>query len=259
AGAPLLPVALPGAAVSPGANTCSFVNAPAFTVIEPLRLDAFVPSLMSVAVTVRDPALLSVTAKLPVPPDNAELPGKPALLSEDVIPTTSVAVGARFQLASTALTITLNAVPAVWAVGVPVLPAGVPGIAVSPGASTCSFAKAPALTVIAGLELPALLPSLTSETVSVRVPEERKVTLRVLVPEISGELTGTAALVSLAVSPIVSVTVFTRFQFASTDRTVTVKAEPAVWLSGAPFLPVAVPGAAASPGVNSCSLTKAPA
>src|SRR6266446_4391928 len=32
AGVPLLPVALPGAAVSPGTSTCNFTNAPAVTV-----------------------------------------------------------------------------------------------------------------------------------------------------------------------------------------------------------------------------------
>src|SRR6266542_2843050 len=52
-----------------------------------------------------------------------------------------------FQLASTALTVTLKAVPAVRAVAVPVLPVAVPGAAVSPGTSTCSFRNAPAVTV----------------------------------------------------------------------------------------------------------------
>ena len=41
-----------------------------------------------------------------------------------------------FQLASTARTVTLNAVPAVWAVAVPLLPLAVPGAALSPGINT---------------------------------------------------------------------------------------------------------------------------
>ena len=52
-----------------------------------------------------------------------------------------------FQLASTALTVTLKAPPEVRAVGVPVLPVAVPGAAVSPGTSICSFTNAPAVTV----------------------------------------------------------------------------------------------------------------
>ena len=51
-----------------------------------------------------------------------------------------------FQLASTALTVTLNEEPAVAADGVPVLPEAVPGAAVSPGSRIWSFANAPPLT-----------------------------------------------------------------------------------------------------------------
>ena len=42
----------PGDAVSPGINSCSFVNAPAFTVVDGLVFAVLVPSVMSVAVTV---------------------------------------------------------------------------------------------------------------------------------------------------------------------------------------------------------------
>ena len=61
-----------------------------------------------------------------------------ALLSVVVIVTLFVARPATFQLASTALTTMplAMAAPAVWASGVPVLPAGVPGAAVSPGSRT---------------------------------------------------------------------------------------------------------------------------
>ena len=46
--------------------------------------------------------------------------GKMALASEEVIATVSVALVIKFQLASTALTVRLKAVPAAWTVGVPV-------------------------------------------------------------------------------------------------------------------------------------------
>src|SRR2546422_6078498 len=49
-----------------------------------------------------------------------------------------------------ALPISLKAVSAVCAVGDPVLPVAVPGAAVSPGTSNCSFTNAPAATVIEG-------------------------------------------------------------------------------------------------------------
>ena len=79
--------------------------------------------------------------------------GNVAFRSEEVIPITSVALVTTFQFASTALTVTLNAVPAVRVVGVPVLPVAVPGVAVSPGARSCNLAKVPGLTMIEGLVL----------------------------------------------------------------------------------------------------------
>jgi len=57
------------------------------------------------------------------------LAGRAALASELVIPTLSVELTG-FQLASTALTVTLNEEPAVCALGVPVLPEAVPGAGV---------------------------------------------------------------------------------------------------------------------------------
>src|SRR5260221_9099088 len=72
-----------------------------------------------------------------------------ALASDEVNPTVSVIVLTRFQLASTALTVTLNGVSDVSAVGVPVLPVEVPGDAVSPGTNNWSLAKAPGFTVTA--------------------------------------------------------------------------------------------------------------
>ena len=60
----------------------------------------------------RAPEVLKVTLKLCVPPANAALAGKTALVSDEVIPTVSVTLVIRFQFASTALTVTLKAVPA---------------------------------------------------------------------------------------------------------------------------------------------------
>ena len=82
-----------------------------------------------------------------------------------------------FQFASTALTVTENDVPAVRADGDPVLPVALPGEAVSPGVSSCSFANAPALTVIDGEVLAVFVPSLMSVAVSVGVPAVLRVTL----------------------------------------------------------------------------------
>src|SRR5437870_10935562 len=58
-GVPILPVEVPGAAVSPGAKICNFVTAPAVTVTDGLVLAVrFVAA--SVAVMVRVPAVLNV-------------------------------------------------------------------------------------------------------------------------------------------------------------------------------------------------------
>src|ERR1043166_2167938 len=61
----------------------------------------------------------------------------------------------RFQLASTALTLTLKGWPAVWAGGVPVVRTVlVPGLALSPGTNSCNLVKAPAVTVKGELATP---------------------------------------------------------------------------------------------------------
>ena len=108
-----MPEAVPGAAVSPGTNTCNLAKAPTLTVIEGLVLEGFVPSVRSLAVRVRVPAVLNVTLKDRVPETSAVLAGRLAFASEEVIPTVSVTVVTVFQLASTALTVTLNGVPAI--------------------------------------------------------------------------------------------------------------------------------------------------
>src|SRR5438046_3128729 len=104
--------------------------------------------------SVNVPFVPKVTLKFVlIPATRAALPGKVALASLEVIPTVSVTVFTRFQFASTARTDAFNGVPANWVEGAPLRPVGVPGAAVSPGASICSFAKAPTLTVMDGLVL----------------------------------------------------------------------------------------------------------
>src|SRR5262245_50377095 len=84
-----------------------------------------------------------------------------------------------------------------------------------------------------------------------------RITLKTLLPETSGAFVGNIAAPSLELRPIVSL-VLTRFQLASTERTVTLKAVPAVWALGEPLLPLVVPGTALSPGTSSWSLANAP-
>src|SRR5215468_4344750 len=107
-----------------------------------------------------------------------------------------------------------------------------------------------------GLVLVVLVLSVMSLAVSVQplVVAVRKVTLKVTVPELSAVFGGRIGLGPLEVRPTVSLTVDTKFQFASTALTVTVKAVPAVSAVGVPVLPVPVPGAAVSPGSKSCNL-----
>jgi len=126
----------------------------------------------------------------------------------------------KFQLASTALTVTAKAVPAVCPAGAPVLPAGVPGAVVSPGVSNCNLANAPALIVIGGLVLTGFVPSLLSMAVTVQTPAVRLVMLNDLVPETNAVLAGSTSFGSAELMPTVSVTALTTFQFASTALTV---------------------------------------
>ena len=161
-----------------------------------------------------------------MPALNAALAGRLALLSLEAIATVSFVL-IKFQFASTALTVTLNADPAVRAVGTPVFPEALPGAAVSPGINNCSLAKAPATTVVEGLVLAVLLPSVISLAVTVALPAVLKVTAKVLVPETSEAFEGRLALPSLDVIPTVSAALLARFQFASTALTVTLKALPA--------------------------------
>src|SRR5213596_881697 len=134
-----------------------------------LVLAVLVPSVMLAAITVWEPVVLRVTLTVRVPAAKAPLAGRTAAESLEVIPTVFVLL-TRFQAASTDRIVTLNAVPAVCAVGVPVLPLAVPGAAVSPGTNSCNLANAAPLTRMAELVLGALLPSETSVAVTVRLP-----------------------------------------------------------------------------------------
>src|SRR5947209_892579 len=159
---------------------------------------------MSVAVNVFEPAVFAVTENVWVPAARAALAGSAALASVDVIPTVSVEL-TTFQLASTAFTVTLNDEPAVCADGVPVLPEALPGEAVSAGSSSCSFAKTPALIVVAGLVFAVISPLVMSVAVNVFEPAVFAVTENVCVPAASAALAGSAAFASVEVIPTVSV------------------------------------------------------
>ena len=225
-------------------------------VADVLVLAVFEPSDASVAVNVALPVVRGVIEKVFVPATSAALAGSVAFESELVIATVSVEETG-FQFASTALTVAVNALPAASAVGVPVLPDGVPGAAVSPGRRICSFAKAPALIVVDGLVLAVFVPSELSVAVKVAVPWVFGVTANVFVPATSAALAGSAAFGSELVIAIVSVAV-TRFQFASTALTVTVNDEPAVWALGVPVLPEAVPARRSHRGGGSAASRRRP-
>jgi hypothetical protein len=219
----------------------------------------FVLSEISLAVSVALPAVLSVTLRVRVPDDNAALAGRAALLSDEFRVTVSAVAFTRFQFESTALTTTLNAVPAVCVEGVPVFPVALPALAVSPGRSNWSFEKAPALTVIEALVLAVLLPSVKSVAVTVRLPVVLNVTLKVCVPATSAAFEGRLAFVSEELMATVSDTFVSGFQFESAALTITVNELPAVCELGVPLLPVALPGAATSPGTRICNFVNAPA
>ena len=108
------------------------------------------------------------------------------------------------------------------------MPVPVPGAAVSPGIRICSLVKAPALIVVAGLVFGLLAPLVMSVAVKVALPAVFAVTAKVFVPATSAAFAGRDAFASELVIPAVSVTVLTRFQFASTAFTVTLKLVPAV-------------------------------
>src|SRR5438552_6958755 len=139
-----------------------------------------------------------------LPLTRAALPGSVALASLDVIATVSF-VFTTFQFASTAFTVTLNAVPAVSAVGALVFPLPEPGAALSPGDKTCNLANAPGFAVTAELVLGAFVLSLMSVAVTIALPAVFSVTAKVFVPLTNAALAGSTAFASEEVIPAVSV------------------------------------------------------
>ncbi len=204
-------------------------------------------------------AFASVTLSVLVPPTRLASAARVGLGSFEARWTSSV-VETGFQFASTEFTVTLNGVPEVCAVGEPVLPLAVPGAAVSPGRRICSFEAAAALTVRFELVFGLLAPLVASLAVIVAVPIAFRsvIVLKVTVPALSAASAGSVGFGSFETRCTVSVEV-TGFQFASTALTTTpLKEVPAVCAVTAPLLPVAVPGAAVSPGRRICSFANGP-
>ena len=200
------------------------MNCARLTVIAGLVLAVLLPSLRSVAVIVKLPLVLKSTAMVCVPETRAVFIGKVAVVSLEVMPTRSVTELTGFHSASTALTVTITSAPANCAVGVPVLPVALPGAAVSPSTSNCSFENAPTLTVTL-----ALVPAVNPEAVAVMVgvPAVLKVRLdNVRVPDTSVMLpvvpplsSAIVALLSVLVRVTFAVELLTVFQLASTALT----------------------------------------
>src|SRR5690349_21165163 len=92
-------------------------------------------------------------------------------------------------------------------------------------------------TVMAGLVLEDLVPSVRSLAVRVKLPVALKTTVRLVVPAASAVADGRVAVASLELSPTVSLTVLTRFHCASTALIVTPKLLPTIWPLGVPVLP----------------------
>ena len=222
-----MPEAVPGAADSPGANSCSFVNTSGLTVIVGLVLAVTAVCVTFEATTVALPAVLRVMLKLLLPFTSEALAGKTAFESLEPIEAVSLVL-TTFQFASTAFTVTLKAPPAVCIEGAPVFPLAVPGAAASPGISNCILTIAPARTVTAGLVEFVLAGLVVSLAVIVGVPAVLSVILKILVPFTSAASTGTVAFASEELMWIESETVLMMFQLLSTALTVTLKAVPAV-------------------------------
>src|SRR4051812_7723196 len=100
------------------------------------------------------------------------------------------------------------------------------------------------LTLIGGLVLEVFVPSARSLAVTVKLPLVLNARFKVCVPATRAALAGSVAVASLAVMPTISATLLTRFQFASTALTTTLKLVNAICAEGVPILPAVVPGAA---------------
>src|SRR5260370_42361011 len=86
----------------------AWVNCSLFTVIAGLVLDGLVASTRSLAVTAKQPLVLKARLKVCEPATRGALEGRVTVVSLAVMPTVSLTVLTRFQLASTALTVTLK-------------------------------------------------------------------------------------------------------------------------------------------------------
>ena len=216
--------------------------------------------LMRVAVMDGVPEVVNVTGKGPVPATSAASGGSDAVRSLEVMCTVAVPAMETFHQASTALTVAATGLPAVDAVGVPVLPVAVPGAATSPASRTCSWVAVPAPTITFEL-VPAATDGDPDTQVAVTDddPPVRRVTANVPVPPTSAPFAARTALASDEVTATVGVAEVTRFQFTSTTRAVALTEAPAVTGVGDPLLPLTVPGAADSPGRSTWSLVAAPA
>src|SRR5262249_53145166 len=103
------------------------VNWAGLTAMAGLVLGVLLPSVRSLAVSVKLPAVLKKTIRLMEPADRAVAGGRVAVASLELSPTVSFTVLTRFQKESTALTVTPKPVATIWPLGVPVLPLTVPG------------------------------------------------------------------------------------------------------------------------------------
>src|ERR1051325_8383174 len=93
-GVPVLPVVVPGAAVSPGTSNCNRVNAPAFT-SKPLLVPVSLPPVRVTVIVLLVPASVTVTLSVRRPPVNApEVVGLivPAVVLKLTVPVKLVAV-----------------------------------------------------------------------------------------------------------------------------------------------------------------------
>src|ERR1051325_456171 len=117
-----------------------------------------------------------------------------------------------------------------------------------------NLTAAAALTGTAALVAAVFEGSVASEAVTAALGVVRSVRLNVWLPPLNAASGGNVELVSLEVSCTVSMTLVIKFQFPSTALMVMLNEAPAVCATAVPALLFVVPGAAVSPGTNSCTL-----
>src|SRR3954470_4136134 len=145
-GAPVRPVAVPGAGDSPGARMRTRAKGPP-EIVTGLEVFAWTETLSeSRAVMVWAPLLWRRTGIRTWPFTSVVSLGIQANASVEESATRSFTPGTRFHHWSTARTVIVKGLPAVWPVGVPLFPEVVPPMAFSPGRITCRPKKGPGLT-----------------------------------------------------------------------------------------------------------------